>query len=293
MGDIELVKTTIGGSAMGKVVIWGAGGTGKEILSEIRKTDSVVVGFIDINPLKWGGGGDGIAVFSPTQLKDLKYDSIIIGTTTNPHEIKEQLISEGIPKDCIDVSYVEYTYLSRIKWLENFATILGNEPGEVAEAGVFRGDFAKEINRCFKDKTLYLFDTFSGFDERDLQKHDVNENAGHLNATSEQLVLSKMPFPDKCIIRKGYFPDSAKDLPDQFCFVNLDMDLFRPTLEGLRLFSAKMTDNGIMLVHDFFNKAYGEGIRNAVYDFISERSSERYRLLPIGDAISIALVRCN
>ena len=35
--------------------------------------------------------------------------------------------------------------------------------------GVFRGEFASKINKCFPNSKLYLFDTFEGFDERDVK----------------------------------------------------------------------------------------------------------------------------
>src|SRR3989344_5317525 len=38
--------------------------------------------------------------------------------------------------------------------------ILSHEvDGSVAELGVYRGEFATQINECFPDKKLYLFDT--------------------------------------------------------------------------------------------------------------------------------------
>lgn len=41
--------------------------------------------------------------------------------------------------------------------------------GDVAELGVFKGDFAKHINRKFPDRKLYPFDTFEGFDEKEAE----------------------------------------------------------------------------------------------------------------------------
>lgn len=83
--------------------------------------------------------------------------------------------------------------------------------GECAEVGVFRGAFAKLINESFPDRKLYLFDTFEGFDERDLantQKFNLeipcclNLFNGVLD-TSVQYVLNNMPIVEQCIIRKG------------------------------------------------------------------------------------------
>src|SRR3954466_8957587 len=43
-----------------------------------------------------------------------------------------------------------------------------NVKGNLAELGVYKGDFAKRINQLFSDKKLYLFDTFEGFNQKDI-----------------------------------------------------------------------------------------------------------------------------
>jgi len=40
-----------------------------------------------------------------------------------------------------------------------------------------------------------------------------------------KLVLNKMKYPENVIFKKGWFPDTAKELEDRFTFVNLDMDI--------------------------------------------------------------------
>src|SRR6187402_3528402 len=42
-----------------------------------------------------------------------------------------------------------------------------NIPGDTAEVGVYRGEFALKINAAFPDRKLYLFDTFEGFHDED------------------------------------------------------------------------------------------------------------------------------
>ena len=51
-----------------------------------------------------------------------------------------------------------------------------NIQGAVAELGVFRGDYAKLINRAFPDRKLYLFDSFEGFHPDDV---DVDKKIGN------------------------------------------------------------------------------------------------------------------
>ncbi|MDR0747506.1 MAG: TylF/MycF family methyltransferase, partial [Helicobacteraceae bacterium] len=164
---------------------------------------------------------------------------------------------------------------ARIVFLEKLAEMFNEKQieGSLAEGGVFEGDFAKEINRVFPRKKLYLFDTFSGFDARDIAKErssgfsEFGEN--HLGITSEEIVRSRLPFPEQCVIKKGFFPETAQGIEDRFCFVNLDFDLYDPTLAGLKFFYPRMVEGGVILIHDYFNPGY-KGVKAAVSDFAQE-----------------------
>ena len=122
--------------------------------------------------------------------------------------------------------------------------------GNVAEAGVYKGETAKYINLLFPDRNLYLFDTFSGFAEKD-QASDDNKNLKNLkydfSKTSPKLVLGKMHFERKCIIKQGWFPQSANDIDksERFSFVRLDMDLYDPIYAGLEFFYPRMSKGGV------------------------------------------------
>jgi hypothetical protein len=205
--------------------------------------------------------------------------------------MRAQLISMGIAEDKINDRFVERRITCRIKFLENFAQLVYKGiAGNCAEAGVFQGEFAQQINRCFPDRKLYLFDTFEGFSEKDVQVEKSNgyskATVGQYSLTSEEIVMSKMVHPENCIVRKGFFPDSAKGVNDTFCFVNLDMDLYQPTLEGLEFFATKMNHHGIILVHDYFS--HYQGVEKAVHEFLEQK--RQLQMVPIGDEISIAIV---
>ena len=163
--------------------------------------------------------------------------------------------------------------------------------GSVAEGGVFQGEFAKEINRVFPDRSLYLFDTFRGFDPRDV-KIEVRENfsetkAGHFNITSVEHVLEKMPHRGMCVVREGFFPESTFGIEDTFCFVNLDFDLYQPTLAGLEFFVQKMVPGGVILVDDYFARGY-KGVKHAVTEYAEKNRA--VRVYPIGDGNSVAVL---
>ncbi|MEI3169120.1 MAG: TylF/MycF/NovP-related O-methyltransferase [Lachnospiraceae bacterium] len=42
-------------------------------------------------------------------------------------------------------------------------------PGSIAELGVYRGDIAWQLNALFPERELLLFDTFQGFDAKDVK----------------------------------------------------------------------------------------------------------------------------
>ena len=282
-----------------RAYIFGAGSTGRRLLPKIEEKYEII-GFIDNNASYFQQSTDtnktlgSYAVYSPEIVRDGSFDCIVIASMPGLEAITKQMISFGISSDAIDRSFVEVFVKSRILFLERLSEEFNKQrvEGALAEGGVLQGDFAKEINWIFPDKKLYLFDTFEGFTHKDVslerEKGYSLFSEGHLNITSQALVMEKLPHPEKCIFKKGYFPQTAKDVEDIFCFVNLDFDLYNPTLAGLEFFCPRMVSGGVILVHDYFND-YFEGVRKAVYDY-SAKSENVLKYVPIGDDHSIAIM---
>lgn len=65
------------------------------------------------------------------------------------------------------------------------------------------------------------------------------------------------------------------------------MDLYKPTLEGLRFFYPLMVSGGIITVHDYFSQGY-EGVKAALKEFMDEMQDNMVPF-PIGDHTSIAI----
>ena len=161
--------------------------------------------------------------------------------------------------------------------------------GSVAELGVYKGNFAKNINKAFPDRKFYLFDTFEGFDERDL-KTEIKENYSSGKAifsnTSENLVLSLMKYKENCIIKKGYFPETAHRVNDKFSFVSIDVDLYDPTYQGLAFFYKCLSSGGFIMIHDYNNKSY-KGVKAALRIFSREYSVPYFPLCDAGGSVII------
>lgn len=303
-----------------KILVFGAGANGKACRSYIERTQDELVGFLDNDAAKQflvDGRGNKIPVYRPEKAADIQYDQIWInnGRMEEVAEIERQLDELHIPQEkrrtlIEDLSF--YTEIlsgynqydeetdKRVAWIRNFAdyAIEKGLRGNTAECGVCMGEFAYYINKYFPDKSLYLFDTFSGFDERDLTTERSLDNELFFNsiynskalfsAANEQVVLKRMLHPKKCILKKGYFPETTIGVEDQFCFVNLDMDLYKPMLAGLQFFYKKMCSGGVILLHDYF-AAELQGVKRAVQKFEQEYGITLCKV-PIGDFCSIAVI---
>ncbi len=165
-------------------------------------------------------------------------------------------------------------------------------PGAVAELGVYKGDLAWKINALFPDRPFFLFDTFEGFDLRDVtletQQKTSRARTGDFQDTSMPLVRSRLPFPEKAFFRKGYFPDTTAGLEGiTYAFVSLDADLYAPILAGLEFFIPRMSSGGMILLHDYGNERF-RGAKKAVEDF--ERLHGPLNLVPLCDLHRSAVI---
>lgn len=168
-------------------------------------------------------------------------------------------------------------------------------PGQLAEVGVYRGDFAAKIAHMFPDRKLYLFDTFSGFFENDVEweKEQQLVANGFLSLisqysnTSIEMVLNKIPLPERCEIRQGYFPDSLDGIEDIFCLVSIDVDLYLPTLKALQYFYPRLSRNGYIMLHDY-NHDELSGVKKAVLDYEMEINS--FIIVPIPDQCGTLII---
>lgn len=161
--------------------------------------------------------------------------------------------------------------------------------GALAEVGVYKGDFAKRVHMLMPDKRFYLFDTFEGFDAKDVaveREKGFSDGTQDFSDTGIELVQSKMVKPENCIFRKGFFPETAEGIEDEFCFVSLDADLYQPIYEGLKFFYPRLQAGGYIFIHDYNNIHYS-GSKKAVQEFCAENN---IYFVPIADTGGTAII---
>lgn len=155
-----------------------------------------------------------------------------------------------------------------------------NIPGDVAELGVYKGDFAILINAAFPDRCIHLFDTFEGFDAKDVAV-EVREGLsrakeGDFAGTAIDYVDQRLLYRERARYYQGYFPNTfARCSAEAFAFVSIDADLYAPTAAALPLFWDRLSPGGVLMLHDV-NSTQFRGPGKAVKEFCRER-----KLLPV------------
>jgi O-methyltransferase len=282
-----------------KAIIFGAGGGAKRLTAELIDLNYPVeiIAYADNDPKLHGTLVFDKPVIHPDKIGTFDYDQIIIGAM-DALSIKNQLVNNyNINPEIIDGALffdLESKY-ARITALKNAVKLIyeNNVTGSVAELGVFQGEFAKHINEMFYDRHLYLFDTFEGFSDNDVEKEkEIGtkrnfERSHNFKGTNVELVMGKMKNPEKCIVKKGYFPETAKGLEDKFAFVSLDADLYKPMLEGLKYFYPRLAKGGYIFVHDYFTYVF-TGTKEAVMEY---KRDNDIGIVPMGDDCSIIITK--
>ncbi len=224
-----------------RLIIYGCGNRGTEVLSWIqgcRVYDKQVVAYVDKEAetrdadMSWLG----VPVLPPNEIQSIDFDYILLSGSTEEEtfEMKQFLLASGVPdKKILDVSILGFRDV-RYYFIQGFANYIYTENmiGNVAECGVYRGINARFINLFFPDRKLYLFDTFEGFTDSDLNDEREIGNQDFLDGRFNKkcfktsspdslisIVKSRMTYLENVVIKKGYFPETTEDVDSAFCFV--------------------------------------------------------------------------
>lgn len=263
---------------MKNVILFGAGQAGQMYCRLLNPSKYKVLAFADNNTRMQGSKLLGLPVLSAAESISYKPELyfVALNNLDASLEIKSQLVDLGVDAEKILVADYRDHFDIRLAVTKLITDEIKNRhvPGAIAELGVFQGAFAAQLNTLFPEKSLYLFDTFEGFDIRDveaeLQNNYSKANPSDFSQTGVDLVLSRLPFPEKAIIRKGYFPETAQGIQDQFALVSLDPDLYLPTYEGLKFFYPKLSLGGMIVIHDYNNTRF-KGVKEAVSAYCKEQ----------------------
>ena len=279
---------------MQRIVIFGAGQSGRMIRRLLSGTCELIA-YADNNYRNLPGFIDGIPVISPVELTNIKPDKIIVSVLNKEaaEEICIQIAEEGMSlQNILNINHLRELFDIRLSALRLQAEEINrkNIEGSIAELGVYKGYSARELNKLFKERKLYLFDTFTGFDERDVMHEkkygNIKTVTNNFSDTSIQQVKSILPYPENVVFCKGYFPDTTENIEEKFALVSLDPDLYLPTLNGLRYFYPRLSKGGCILLHDY-NSTQFPHAKRAVDDFSKESD---IKIIPLCDLHGSAVI---
>lgn len=279
---------------MKTAVILGAGQMGQAARRLLNRNKIALAAFGDNSPQKWNR--EAVPPVLPlAEALALRPEIAIVGVLDEERsaQLTEQARKLGFEGAFLRMSDAAEQIDVRAATMRRISARLRAEeiPGALAELGVYRGDFAWQLNEEFPERKLYLFDTFEGFDARDVaaerEKSSSRAQTGDFADTGLQAVLGRMPHGEKIIVRRGYFPETAEGLEETFALVSLDADLYAPTLAGLRWFYPRMARGGMILLHDY-NSSQFDGVRRAVKEY--EDEAERLALVPLCDLHGTAVI---
>lgn len=156
--------------------------------------------------------------------------------------------------------------------------------GDIIEFGVYKGNslirlisFNKIFNK--KKKSVFAFDVFHKFPagtykKDELQRKKFIKDAGENSISKHKLenILKKKNLKNFKLIKGDVLKTAPNFLKKNknlnFSFINLDLDLYEPSLLVLENFYPKLTKNGIIML-DNFNEFFGE--TKAVKEFCKRK----------------------
>lgn len=149
--------------------------------------------------------------------------------------------------------------------------------GDFVELGCYKGDTSLMLAEVLKDtdKKLWIYDSFEGLpkkSEKDNSPLGENFKEGELLVTKrevkERFLRAGLKVP---VIKKAWFSElKSEDLPDKIAFAFLDGDFYESISDGLKLVENRMSEGGVLIVHDYNNPAL-PGVKRAVDEWIGTR----------------------
>ncbi len=162
--------------------------------------------------------------------------------------------------------------------------------GNVAEVGVYKGNSAFLLSKYAKlvNSKCYLFDTYNGFDNKDIVGFDANQT-NLFTDTSLEYVKNVIGENKNVVFIKGYFPESLDEVGeiDSFSLVHIDCDLEKPITESLKYFYPRLKKGGFLIMHDY-SSLYWKGSKIAIDTFFMDKKE---MIVPIADKSGSCVIR--
>ncbi len=219
--------------------------------------------------------------------KDVNFKDIWFETYNKINVIKK--------KDLNDIS--NYIRIVKNFYLCQYFLSTNSLKGDVLECGVLKGFSAYLI--CILDKktsqnnnNFYFIDSFEGFndfcpEDKVIDKKIYQHKKGDLIANFNTVQKVFENFSNVYLL-KGWIPDIFDSLDDknQYRFVHIDVDLYKPTLDTLKYVYDKVIKGGVIITDDYSSPLF-PGNQKAWIEFFKSKNNSPFLVLPSGQAAFI------
>lgn len=191
-------------------------------------------------------------------------------------------------------------------------TLTHNISGDVVEFGCYKADTSVLYQKLLESmghggafqpenqaaqasqKTLWLYDSFEGLPAKTREDNSAAGDAfqaGELLVTKREVIekFKKMGLrlPK---IKKAFFDDLdiIYDIPEKISYAFLDGDLYQSIKTSLRLVTDKMSQGGVIIVHDYNNPEL-PGSARAVDEWLK---SHQVKVASFRVAETLAIIYC-
>lgn len=244
---------------------------------------------------------DGMPIMPIDLAAGYNPDVVIVAAVdeVHNHALKYMIYRAGFQKEVVFLKDIHDEFSIRVSILRRLSYRIRSLgiAGAVADVGCYRGDISWQLNALFPDRKLYLFDTFTGYDPRDVAKEkelgcSKAETGGQYAFQDPKTQIKKLkerlPHADLAEIKEGRFPDTAEELEEEtFAFAYLDAQLYLPTYAGIEFFFPRMARGGVIMLNGLEDSRF-KGVRRAVEDL--EQKYGAFLLIPAGDLTGTALI---
>lgn len=167
-----------------------------------------------------------------------------------------------------------FTMVKKLRFATNLelARSVQNVPGDVIEAGTWRGGMAAGIAATLGNGRHYwLFDSFEGLPPADLKRDGRKAVAltGKCRAGEHYAARAMESVgADNYTLARGWFADTlpTATFDNGIALLRLDCDWYESTMQCLEYLYPQLNPGGICIIDDYF---YWPGCRQAVIDYLA------------------------
>ena len=176
---------------------------------------------------------------------------------------------ENLKKLSLNMNEKIYSHLDQGKWklwIMAFATrsaltFAKSEKYIFVECGVAEGlsSFVslKEIKSNLKTRENYVFHLYDSWDtirETQLEESELSSKGKYSTLDVNIVKKNLSEFMENLVFHQGYIPEifsTSPESPESICYIHIDLNVAKPTLDALEFFYPKLVEGGVILFDDY------------------------------------------